>query len=162
MVTSGQFDTSDDFTVVLQPMMRELEVPRLPSGDVDYSLMAADCFHFSRKGHALAGIGLWNNLMQPVGKKAAFVDFGTTVHCPDEDRPFLATRRNSVLGLQLGADGPSSNSTTPRASSSKSNTTKKYAAPVVAISALIAMSLVATGLAFWRKKTNNHRLYEKI
>jgi phospholipase B1 len=51
LVDSGRYDTSDDFTVVTQPFFQDFEPPRLPSGEIDFSFFAPDCFHFSKKGH---------------------------------------------------------------------------------------------------------------
>lgn len=51
LVSSGRYDKSDDFTVVLQPFFKEFSVPRLADGSIDYTFFAPDCFHFSPKGH---------------------------------------------------------------------------------------------------------------
>lgn len=41
----------EDFTVVVQPFFKDFSIPKLPSGKVDTSLFAPDCFHLSTKGH---------------------------------------------------------------------------------------------------------------
>ena len=51
LVESGRYDTTDDFTVVLQPFFIDYPAPRLPNGKVDLSFFAPDCFHFSAKSH---------------------------------------------------------------------------------------------------------------
>ena len=51
LINSGKYDTRDDFTVVVQPFMKDFKMPRLPNGKIDYSYLAPDCFHFSTKTH---------------------------------------------------------------------------------------------------------------
>ena len=34
-----------------------------PRGIIDASYLAPDCFHISGKGHQIAGIGIWQNLL---------------------------------------------------------------------------------------------------
>ena len=51
MVDSGVYDDREDFTVVIQPMFMDFSLPRLANGKIDYSFLAPDCFHYSRKGH---------------------------------------------------------------------------------------------------------------
>ena len=53
LVSSGRYDTGNNFTVVLQPFYREYVAPRLPDGKVDLSWFAPDCFHFSAKSHGI-------------------------------------------------------------------------------------------------------------
>ena len=65
-----RYDTRDDFTVVIQPLFNNLDMPKLPDGSVDTSYFAPDCFHFSGKAHAAAAHGLWNIMLKPVGKKS--------------------------------------------------------------------------------------------
>lgn len=50
LAKSGRYDGRDDFTVVVQPFMRDFRVPRLPDGSIDFGFFAPDCFHFSTKG----------------------------------------------------------------------------------------------------------------
>ena len=51
LVESGRYDTTDDFTVVIQPFFKDFNPPRLNNGKVDLSFFAPDCFHFSAKSH---------------------------------------------------------------------------------------------------------------
>ncbi|GMT15672.1 hypothetical protein PFISCL1PPCAC_6969, partial [Pristionchus fissidentatus] len=85
---SGEFDTTDDFTLVVQPFFEGLtDVPRLPNGDPDLTLFAPDCFHFSQYGHAMVAKNLWNNLNEPVGAKARTAELTNTeipLVCPDK------------------------------------------------------------------------------
>ncbi|GMS93163.1 hypothetical protein PENTCL1PPCAC_15338, partial [Pristionchus entomophagus] len=57
----GRFDTTDDFTLVIQPFFEEMDsVPLLPNGEPDLTYFAPDCFHFSAFGHGVVGKTLWN------------------------------------------------------------------------------------------------------
>lgn len=42
----------EDFTVVMQPFVVDIALPAKPDGLTDFSLLSADCFHFSQKGLA--------------------------------------------------------------------------------------------------------------
>uniref|UniRef100_A0A1I8HC09 Phospholipase B1, membrane-associated n=2 Tax=Macrostomum lignano TaxID=282301 RepID=A0A1I8HC09_9PLAT len=84
-----------DFTVVLQPFLREITPPTLPNGEPDMAYFAPDCFHLSDKGHALGGLALWNTMLEPVGKKRTDWVLNDRVNCPTEQRPYLATKGNS-------------------------------------------------------------------
>jgi len=75
LIQSGIYDTADDFTVVCQPFMEHMTVPVKPDGKPDFSYFAPDCFHFSQKGHEAAAVELWNNMMEPVGKKNYCLEF---------------------------------------------------------------------------------------
>ncbi len=117
LIDSGRYDTSDNFTVVLQPFFEHLQPERLPDSSIDYTYLAPDCFHFSPKGHgkyrifspfflvifvnifvstALAAIGLWNNMLESVGNKSTNVEENAQLQCPTKVRPYLGTAKNSV------------------------------------------------------------------
>ncbi|XP_060042778.1 phospholipase B1, membrane-associated-like isoform X2 [Erinaceus europaeus] len=114
LVNSGRYDTSDDFTVVLQTFFERVRLPRMPEGLPDISFFTPDCFHFSRKAHAHSASALWNNMLEPFGQKTAYHDFqgSITLACPRKDRPFLSTYKNSVEPngsiLQCNDTAPSS------------------------------------------------------
>lgn len=88
LVISGRYDTSDNFTVVLQPF---LERPKLPPLD----FFSLDCFHFHSKGHASAAMNYWNNLFSPVGQKSREWHPYVFLKCPSPERPYLFTSKNS-------------------------------------------------------------------
>lgn len=51
-----RYDTTDDFTVVLQPFTKLFNAPNAnprSAPPIDATLVTHDCFHFSQKGHAL-------------------------------------------------------------------------------------------------------------
>ncbi len=93
LVDSNRYE-KDDFTVVVQPFMEDMQVPRTQKGDVDLSYFAPDCFHFSRKGHAQSAIALWNNMFTSVGKKAKKWDLNEQILCPSLAQPYLCTKKN--------------------------------------------------------------------
>lgn len=97
LVATGRYDTSDDFTVVLQPFMKLMKPPTKPNGAVDYSFFAPDCFHFSTKGHQAAALELFNSMLTPVGQKAEkWANLDQDVKCPTMSAPYLFTNKNSV------------------------------------------------------------------
>ncbi|XP_065084834.1 phospholipase B1, membrane-associated-like [Ochlerotatus camptorhynchus] len=90
-----EFRRLDEFAVVYQPWSTHISL-KMNGREVDYSLLAYDCFHMSQKGNAYAGTALWNNLLESSGKKSTnwrplFEDF----KCPTEKTPYLYTYDNS-------------------------------------------------------------------
>lgn len=83
LIDSGKYDTREDFTVIIQPFLRDSVLPYtevncppphflettwpppiFPQfGEVDATYFAPDCFHFSDIGHAMGAINLWNNMV---------------------------------------------------------------------------------------------------
>jgi phospholipase B1 len=43
----------------------------------------------------MAAVGLWNNMLQPVGKKATTWRIGEDIICPSEEQPYIFTSKNS-------------------------------------------------------------------
>ncbi|KFP88878.1 Phospholipase B1, membrane-associated, partial [Acanthisitta chloris] len=97
LVESGRYDTKDDFTVVMQPFLTNMEMPKTQEGWPDSSYFAPDCFHFSQKAHSQAARALWNNMLEPLGKKtdSQHIEDEIVLKCPSEDEPFLRTYKNS-------------------------------------------------------------------
>uniref|UniRef100_A0A8C3CPA2 Phospholipase B1, membrane-associated n=1 Tax=Cairina moschata TaxID=8855 RepID=A0A8C3CPA2_CAIMO len=73
LVESGRYDTKEDFTVVLQPFLTHVDMPRTQEGLPDNSYFAPDCFHFSQKSHSQAARALWNNMVRLHSLKPADV-----------------------------------------------------------------------------------------
>ncbi|XP_019849320.1 PREDICTED: phospholipase B1, membrane-associated-like [Amphimedon queenslandica] len=105
LVNSGRYDDRDDFTVVLQPFMEGVELPRLDNGKPDFSYFAPDCFHFSSKGHMEGAIALWKNMFEPVGSKTSGWDLPGKLYCPTEDNKYLFTKKNSPPPSLFGQSG---------------------------------------------------------
>ncbi|PIK37686.1 putative phospholipase B1, membrane-associated-like [Apostichopus japonicus] len=97
LIMSGRYDTKDDFTVVYQPYLTKTRFPLLPNMDADASYFAPDCFHFSGKGHGTMAKELWNNMLEPVGKKSAEWDPPENIQCPTKENPYIYTNMNSGL-----------------------------------------------------------------
>ncbi|XP_034419198.1 phospholipase B1, membrane-associated [Cyclopterus lumpus] len=97
LIDSGRYDTHDNFTVVLQPFLREVILPRLEDGRPDRSYFSPDCFHLSQRAHTLMAMALWNNMLEPVGNKTFTHDFsaGIDLKCPSKANPFFRTAVNS-------------------------------------------------------------------
>jgi phospholipase B1 len=96
MVKQSKWGTKQDFAVVIQPFFVQTTLPLNSNGQPDRSYFAPDCFHFSTKAHEGVGIALWNNMIQPVGKKAQKWTAGEPPQCPTNAQPYLFTAVNSV------------------------------------------------------------------
>ncbi|GFO37830.1 phospholipase b1, membrane-associated [Plakobranchus ocellatus] len=83
LISSGRYDTRNDFTVVLQPFFKHTEPPVLPDdpSKVDMSFFSADCFHFNGKGQGAAALSLWNNMCEAVGEKQEDWHLDQPFHC---------------------------------------------------------------------------------
>ncbi|XP_050750065.1 phospholipase B1, membrane-associated [Gymnogyps californianus] len=97
LVESGRYDTTDDFTVVIQPFLINVNMPKTQEGLPDSSYFAPDCFHFSQKSHSQAARALWNNMLEPLGEKIDNqpIEDEIFLKCPSEAEPFLRTYKNS-------------------------------------------------------------------
>ncbi|POI35882.1 hypothetical protein CIB84_000366, partial [Bambusicola thoracicus] len=98
LVNSGRYEQREDFAVVVQPFFRNTILPLDSNGKPDLSFFATDCFHFSEKGYAEMAVALWNNMMEPVGEKQTYNNFTydrSKLKCPNSEKPFLSTLRNS-------------------------------------------------------------------
>ncbi|WKY11592.1 hypothetical protein Q1695_003289 [Nippostrongylus brasiliensis] len=88
----------EDFTVVVQSFMDDIyDAFRNSRGVYDKSFYGADVFHISKYGNAVLGKFLWNNLLEPVGKKTTKADLGNDdapLLCPTTDSPFIQTIGN--------------------------------------------------------------------
>lgn len=89
-----EFQGLKDFAVIYQPFTKNFTIER--NGFEDFSLMSVDCFHMSQKGNSWAGASLWNNILQPVGKKVKNWAAPTEEFlCPTETHPYIYTNDNS-------------------------------------------------------------------
>ncbi|XP_010140270.1 PREDICTED: phospholipase B1, membrane-associated, partial [Buceros rhinoceros silvestris] len=117
LVESGRYDTTDDFTVVMQPFLINVDVPKTEEGLPDKSFFAPDCFHFSQKGHSQAARALWNSMLEPLGEKTdnQRLEEEIVIKCPSDAEPFLRTYKNSLqnYGSQLLCEDRSPSSPPP-------------------------------------------------
>lgn len=87
---------TNDFTVVFQPFFKDASVFYKQNGIPDLKVMSFDCIHLSQKGHAVSANGIWNNMMEPVGKKSlGFNQLFKQFNCPSQRSPFIYTNFNS-------------------------------------------------------------------
>jgi phospholipase B1 len=99
LISSGRYDDTADFTVVVQPLMKYTVPPLQPNGEADRSFWAPDCFHFSTKGHEAAAVELWNSMLTPVGsKQTKWSNMDQDIKCPTKEQPYIFTNRNSYVG----------------------------------------------------------------
>ncbi|KAL6055823.1 Lysophospholipase 1 [Balamuthia mandrillaris] len=96
LVLIPELNDKEDFTVIIQPFLSNTTIPVKEDGEADTSYLAPDCFHFSEKAHRAAAVGLWNNMMEPVGKKRNSWVPGEDVVCVS-DKAFVQTRSNTNL-----------------------------------------------------------------
>ncbi|KAL6486725.1 hypothetical protein MHYP_G00061170 [Metynnis hypsauchen] len=99
LISGGRYDGREDFAVVLQPYLQSTVVPLSKEGNPDLSYFTVDCLHLSERAHAEMAIALWNNMLEPVGKKQIFNNFThdrTKIQCPSEAHPFIYTKMNSI------------------------------------------------------------------
>ncbi len=43
----------------------------------------------------MSAVALWNNMLQPVGKKERTINIGEEILCPSEEHPYIYTNKNS-------------------------------------------------------------------
>ncbi|XP_018599077.2 phospholipase B1, membrane-associated-like [Scleropages formosus] len=110
LISQGRYDVREDFTVVIQPFFQNSIIPLSVDGTPDLSYFSADCFHFSERGHAEMAIALWNNMLEPVGRKQTFNNFTydrNKIKCPSEAQPYIYTRMNSLPSVPTATPAPS-------------------------------------------------------
>ncbi|XP_053192692.1 phospholipase B1, membrane-associated-like [Scomber japonicus] len=99
LISGDRYDGREDFAVVLQPFLRTSFIPYIGMGEPDTSFFSVDCFHISERTHAEMAIALWNNMLEPVGRKQAYNNFThdrSKLNCPSEANPFIFTKMNSL------------------------------------------------------------------
>ncbi|KAM5129988.1 phospholipase B1, membrane-associated-like [Mantella aurantiaca] len=92
---SGRYDRKTDFAVILQPFLQNVEPAIHQNGQIDYSYITPDCFHLTIKGHEQMAKALWNNMLQPMGKKSILKRFSDDMEllCPSQENPYIYTRK---------------------------------------------------------------------
>ncbi|KAH0505598.1 Phospholipase B1, membrane-associated [Microtus ochrogaster] len=131
-----QYMQREDFAAVVQPFFRQTLIPLTEQGDMDLTVFSEDCFHFSERGHAEMAIALWNNMLEPVGRKTTsnnFTHSRTKLKCPSPESPFLYTLRSTQL--------------LPAQQAEASSKVLTWAVPVAAVGGLVVGIL---GMMLWR------------
>nr|XP_057947324.1 phospholipase B1, membrane-associated [Doryrhamphus excisus] len=114
---SSRYDNREDFAVVVQPFFKNSILPLNADGRPDVTYFSEDCFHFAERGHADMAVAMWNNMLEPVGKKQTYNHFTNgrnRIKCPTEEHPYIFTKVNSL---------PSVDPTTPTTTSITTPTT---------------------------------------
>uniref|UniRef100_H3DIM1 Uncharacterized protein n=1 Tax=Tetraodon nigroviridis TaxID=99883 RepID=H3DIM1_TETNG len=133
LVYGGRYEDREDFAVVVQPFLKNTVVPLDTDGKPDTTYFSVDCFHFSERGHADMAAAMWNNMLEPVGKKQTYNDFANarnTIKCPTEEHPYIFTKANSF---------PPSTTAAPRTVS----TVPVWLAAVLAVTGLLTGFVVS-------------------
>uniref|UniRef100_A0A8C9ZD99 Phospholipase B1, membrane-associated n=1 Tax=Sander lucioperca TaxID=283035 RepID=A0A8C9ZD99_SANLU len=87
LISGNRYEGKEDFAVVLQPFLHNSFIPYIGEGEVDSNFFSVDCFHISERAHAEMAIALWNNMLEPVGRKQNYNNFTydrSKIHCPSE------------------------------------------------------------------------------
>ncbi|XP_023256754.1 phospholipase B1, membrane-associated-like [Seriola lalandi dorsalis] len=151
LVYGGRYDGREDFAVVAQPFFQNSIVPLNADGRPDTTYFSEDCFHFSERGHADMAIALWNNMLEPVGKKQTYNNFTNArnnIKCPTEEHPYIFTKANS-LPSSTTTTAPKTDSTTFPLTSTTSTTTTPTPAPTTHSTALPLTSDCLDSVPVW-------------
>ncbi|KAK2856051.1 hypothetical protein Q5P01_004786 [Channa striata] len=155
LISGDRYDGKEDFTVVLQPFLTNFFIPHIGKGEADPSFFSVDCFHLSVKAHAEMATALWNNMLEPLGRKQAHNNFTydrSRIRCPSESNPFIFTKINSLPSL------PSITTTTAAPGTSTTSSSSAHQCPssmpvwvpvIVGMASLLAGITVASLILFW-------------
>lgn len=104
LVDSGVYDRTEDFTVVLQPGLDDMTLPKTSKTFfghhfVDLSYLAPNCIYPSQKLQAFMTKAIWNNLLENFDYKSPW-DPHSRLKCPSRDEPFLSTYVNSRFPIK--------------------------------------------------------------
>lgn len=137
LISGNRYDGKEDFAVVLQPFLHNYFIPYVGEGEVDTSLYSPDCFHLSERAQAEMAIALWNNMLEPVGRKMAFNNYTydrSKIHCPTQTSPFIFTKINShpspPTTVLPSTPAPASPNTTLSVTTSTPSVTSPVTSPV--------------------------------
>ncbi|ELU16539.1 hypothetical protein CAPTEDRAFT_194093 [Capitella teleta] len=107
LISSGKYDTRDDFTVVFQPHMRDIVPPKDENGEFYPDFLSYDCFHPARPAHQMFAMYLWDAMLTPVGEKTYWEEADpnhTVITCPREGAPYIYTNLNSRRMVKSNVD----------------------------------------------------------
>ncbi|KAJ8377759.1 hypothetical protein AAFF_G00254320 [Aldrovandia affinis] len=146
LVSTGRYDEHEDFTVVIQPYFRNPIIPLTGDGRPDQSYFSVDCFHLSERAHSEMAVALWNNMLEPVGRKQIYNNFTydrNKIQCPAENK-FIFTRINSLPILPTSA--PTHADPTSSATAAPAPTTARVPLCDASVPVWLAPVLGVTGL----------------
>lgn len=116
LVYGGRYDGREDFAVVAQPFFKNTIVPLNADGRPDATYFSEDCFHFNERGHSSMATALWNNMLEPVGKKQTYNNFTNSrndLKCPTKEQPYIFTKVNSLPTVTTTTPVPTTNTSAP-------------------------------------------------
>ncbi|XP_069008959.1 phospholipase B1, membrane-associated-like [Embiotoca jacksoni] len=170
LVNGGRYDGREDFAVVVQPFFKNSVVPLNADGRPDATYFSEDCFHFSERGHADMAAALWNNMLEPVGKKQTYNNFTNArnnIKCPTEENPYIFTKVNSLPSWTTPtgtapptttAPGPTTHSTAQPLNPYCSDTVPVWLATVLVVISLLIGSAVTWLLFSCRVKRSRRKM----
>ncbi|XP_064780997.1 phospholipase B1, membrane-associated-like [Oncorhynchus masou masou] len=166
LVSGVRYDGREDFTVVVQPYLRNTFVPLIGIGKPDLSLFSVDCFHISERAHAEMAIALWNNMLEPVGMKQGYNNFTydrTKINCPSEDQPFIFTKVNSLPSppVTTTTPVPVTNTTTPSALPQCDSSIPVWVPVLLGVTGLLIGWGITWLLMSCRERRNKRKMGEK-
>uniref|UniRef100_A0A087YCB0 Si:ch211-214p16.3 n=1 Tax=Poecilia formosa TaxID=48698 RepID=A0A087YCB0_POEFO len=163
LVYEDRYKGREDFAVVLQPFFRNSIIPLNADGVPDTTYFSQDCFHFSERGHADMAAALWNNMLEPVGKKQTYNNFTNArniLKCPTEEQPYIFTSVNSFPSLTT-TTAPTMGSTALPFTPECSGTVPAWLAAVLAVVGLLVGCAVTGLLLSYRHKRKTSLFREK-
>ncbi len=90
LIASGRYDTTDNFTAVLQPFIQMVDSQFVLSN------LAVTCFSLNPPGNRNMALGIWNNLLERVGEKSQVITTPVDkINCPTDTKPYFYTSKNS-------------------------------------------------------------------
>ncbi|PWA16559.1 hypothetical protein CCH79_00004758, partial [Gambusia affinis] len=154
-----RYNGREDFAVVVQPFFKNSIVPINADGMPDTTYFSQDCFHFSERGHADMAAALWNNMLEPVGKKQTYNNFTNArniLKCPTEEQPYIFTSVNSFPSTTT-TTAPTMGSTALPFTPECSGTVPAWLAAVLAIVGLLIGCAVTWLLLSYRHKRSKKK-----
>ncbi|KAM7443748.1 hypothetical protein ABFA07_007625 [Porites harrisoni] len=145
LVSSGLYDTQNDFAVVIQPALQL--PPKTKDGKLVEEFFGLDCQHFSAQGHAAAALALWRNMLEPFGSKTKGWGDQEKLECPTKENPYLFTKTNSntvMSGLISDDDQDSATDDFPPAAA-------------VALAVCLTAVVVIVVVFVWRTRKSRRR-----
>ncbi|KAM4625850.1 phospholipase B1, membrane-associated-like [Polymixia lowei] len=164
VVYGGRYEGREDFTVVLQPFFRNTIVPLNSEGKPDATYFSEDCFHFSERGHADMAVSLWNNMLEPVGKKQTYNNFTNdrnNIKCPTEEHPYIFTKVNSLPSL-ITTPVPTTHSTILPFTPTCSENVPVWAAAVLAVTGLLIGWGITWFFLSYRERRNRRKMQAAV
>ncbi|KAM7118486.1 phospholipase B1, membrane-associated-like [Ciconia maguari] len=99
LLESERYDQKDDFTVILQPSLQERNLLLRPGRD-GFITTSKTQVETLEEDYTFMAVGLWNNMMEPVGRKQPY-DFTKTlqVQCPSQAGNGAASKPHNVVDV---------------------------------------------------------------